>query len=58
MGAHGTVMAGNDDPAAAGGLVGRDEVFGADASFFVFGAQGRGIFVGADAADIEGGVRG
>lgn len=58
MRAHGTVMAGNDDPAAASGLVGRDKIFGADASFFIFGAQGRGIFVGADAADIEGGFWG
>ena len=58
MRAHGTVMAGNDDPAAASGLVGRDHIFGADASFIVFGAQGRGVFVGADAADKEGGVRG
>ena len=47
-------MACDDDPAAAGGLVGRDEVFGADAGFFVFGTQGRGILVGADAADVEG----
>lgn len=51
-------MAGDDDPAAAGRLVGRDEIFGADAGFFVLGAQGRGVFVGADAADVEGGVRG
>ena len=51
-------MAGDDDPAAAGGLVGGDEVFGADAGFFVLGAQGRGVLVGADAADVEGGVRG
>lgn len=56
--AHGTVMACDDDPAAAGWLVGRDEVFGADAGFFVFGAQNRGVLVGADAADVESGVRG
>ena len=54
MRAHGTVVAGDDDAAAAGRLVGRDEVFGADAGFFVFGAQRRGVFVGADAADVEG----
>lgn len=36
--AHGAVVAGDDDAAAAGGLVGRDEVFGADAGFFVLGA--------------------
>ena len=58
VGAHGAVVARDDDAAAAGGLVGRDEVFGADAGFFVFGAQGRGVFVGADAADVEGGVCG
>lgn len=56
--AHGAVMARDDDPAAAGGLVGRDEIFGADAGFFVFGAQGRGVLVVADAADVEGGVWG
>ena len=58
MRAHGTVVAGDDDAAAAGGLVGRDEVFGADAGFFVLGAQRRGVLVGADAADVEGRVRG
>lgn len=51
-------MACDDDPAAAGGLVGRHEVFGADAGFFVFGAQGRGVLVVADAADVEGGIGG
>lgn len=56
--AHGTVMARDDDPAAAGGLVGGDEIFGADAGFFVFGAQGRGVLVVADAADVEGGIGG
>ena len=49
-------MACDDDPAAAGGLVGRDEVFGADASFFVLGTQSRGVLVVADAADVEGGI--
>ena len=49
-------MACDDDPAAAGRLVGRDEVFGADAGFFVLGPQGHGVLVGAYAADIEGGV--
>lgn len=58
MRAHGTVMACDNDPAAAGRLVGRNEIFGADAGFFIFGAQGRGVFVGADTADVEGGVRG
>ncbi len=56
--AHGTVVAGDDDAAAAGGVVGGDEVFGADAGVFVLGAQGRGVLVGADAADVEGGVGG
>ena len=51
-------MACDDDPAAAGRLIGRDEVLGADAGFFILGAQGRGILVGADAADVEGGVGG
>ena len=51
-------MAGDNDPATAGRLVGRDEVFGADTSFFILGAQGRGVFVGADATDVESGVRG
>ena len=58
MRAHGAVVAGDDDAAAAGGGGGRDEVFGADAGFFVFGAEGCGVFVGADAADVEGGVWG
>ena len=58
MCAHATVMAGDDDAAAACGLIGRDEVFGADASFFVLITQGRGVLVGADAADVEGRVRG
>lgn len=58
VGAHGAVVAGDDDAAAAGGLVRGDEVFGADARFFVFGAQRRGVLVGADAADVDGGVRG
>lgn len=58
MRAHGTVMASDDDAAAAGGLVGVDEIFGADAGFFVLSAEGRGVFVGADTADVEGGVRG
>ena len=56
MRAHGTVVAGDDDPAAAGGLVGTDEVLGVDAGFFVLGAQRRGVLVGADTADVEGGV--
>ena len=51
-------MACDDDAAAAGRLVGRDEVFGADAGFFILGTEGRGVLVGADAADVEGGVRG
>ncbi len=51
-------MAGDDDAAAAGRLVGRDEVLGADAGFFVLGPQGRGVLVGADAANVEGRVRG
>lgn len=51
-------MACDDDAAAAGGLVGRDEVFGADAGFFVFRAQGLGVLVVADAADVEGGTGG
>lgn len=58
MRAHGTVMACDDNAAAAGRLVGRDKVFGADAGFFVLGAQGRGVLVGADAADVEGRVGG
>ena len=58
MRAHGTVMACDDDAAAAGWLVGRDKVFGADASFFVLGTQGLGVLVGANAADVEGGVWG
>ena len=37
MRAHGTVMAGDDDAAAAGRLVRRDKVLGADAGFFVLG---------------------
>lgn len=51
-------MACDDNAAAAGRLVGRDKVFGADAGFFVLGAQGRGVLVGADAADVEGRVGG
>ena len=51
-------MACDNDPAAAGRLVGRDEILGADPGFFVLGAQGRSIFVRADAANVEGGVRG
>ena len=58
MRAHGAVVAGDDDAAAAGRVGGRHEVFGADAGFFVPGAQGRGVFVRADAADVEGGVGG
>lgn len=58
MRAHGTVMARDNDPAATGWLVGRDEIFGADAGFFVLGTQGRGVLVGTDAADVEGGVWG
>ena len=49
-------MACDDDPTSAGGLVGRDEVLGADAGFFVLGPQGRGVLVGTDGADVEGGV--
>ena len=51
-------MARDNDPAATGWLVGRDEIFGADTGFFVLGTQGRGVLVGADATDVEGGVRG
>ena len=49
-------MAGDYDPATAGGLVGRDEVLGADTGFFVFGSQRRGVLVGTNAADVEGGI--
>ena len=56
MRAHGAIMAGDDDPATAGGLVGRDEILGADAGFFILGPQGRGVLVGTDAADVEGGI--
>ena len=51
-------MACDDDAAAAGRLVGRDEVFGADTGFFVLSTEGRGVLVGADAADVKGGVWG
>ena len=49
-------MACDDDPTTAGGLVGRDEIFGADAGFFILGSQGRGVLVGTDAADVKGGI--
>ena len=58
MRAHGTVVACDDDAAAAGRLVGRDKVFGAHPGFFVLGPEGGGVLVGADAADVEGGVWG
>ena len=51
-------MACDDHAAAAGRLVGSDEVFGADAGFIVLGTQGRGVLVVANAADVEGGVWG
>ena len=58
MRAHRTIMARDNDPAAAGGLVGRDEILGADARFLILGTQGRGVLIGADAANVEGGVWG
>ena len=51
--AHGAVVAGDDDAAAARRLVGRYEVFRAHACFFVLRPQRRGVFVRAHAPDVE-----
>ena len=52
---HGAVVAGDDDAAAAGGVGGVDEVFGAEAGGGAGRAEGFGVFVFADAADEEDG---
>ena len=50
-------MAGDDDTAAASGLLLIDEVFSAETSFLTGRAKGVGILVGANAADVDNGIR-
>ena len=51
--AHAPVVAGDDHAAAAGGLGGVDAVFGAEARGGAGIAKDGGIFVGANATDVE-----
>ena len=57
-GDHAAVVAGDDDAAAAGGVGGVYEVLGPEPGGGAGGAEGFGIFVLADAADIEDGIGG
>ncbi len=57
-GDHAAVVAGDDDAAAAGGVGGVDKVFGAQAGGGAGVAEGLGVFVLADAADVEDGFGG
>ncbi len=58
MGAEAPVVAGDDDAAAARGLRVVDAVFDAEAGGGAGGAELLGVFVLADAADVEDGVGG
>lgn len=58
IGAHRSVLTGNYDAAAAGGMCGRGEVFGAKTGCVVALAEGLGILVLADAADVDSGFWG
>ena len=51
--AHAAVVACDDHSAATGGLGGVDEVFHIEACGGAGGAEVRGCFVGADAADVD-----
>lgn len=53
MGAHGAVVAGDDDTAAAGRVVGRSEVLGSETSFGAGIAEDVGVFVRPHGADVE-----
>ncbi len=55
---HAAVVAGDDDAAAAGWVRAVDEVFGAEAGGGAGVAEGLGVFVLADAPDVEDGVGG
>ena len=50
---HTSVMAGDNDTAATGGLRGIDEVFGVDAGFLAEGAELYAVLIVANATDVE-----